>query len=52
MDKDDEERVQKAIEEQIARALASKEGGAEEEEETAAYSELYRENEEEKSMYM
>ena len=49
MDRDDEERLQKAIEEQIARTLASKEGGAEEEE-TTTYSELHREKEEDKSM--
>jgi len=47
MDKDDEERLQKAVEEQIARALASK--GEDLEEETVPHSELYRENEEEKS---
>ena len=45
MDKDDEERLQKAIEDKITRALASK--GDEEEEPN--FSELQRENEEEKS---
>ena len=48
MNKDDEDRLQKAIEEQIARALASKDG---EDEEEPTFSELYRESEEEKSMY-
>lgn len=45
MDKDDEERTQKMIEQQIARALASK---GDEEEPTPAYSELKREDEGEK----
>lgn len=45
MDKDDEEKIQKAIEEQITRALAAKK----EVDQETVYTELHRGNEEEKS---
>ncbi len=46
MDKDDEDRSQRIIEQQIARAQATK--GSDEEEETPVYTELQRKDEEEK----